>query len=122
LATFAIFGFLLGRYGKKKRDGEIFLLYMGLYAVARFFLEFLRGDADRGFVFNHLLSTSQFIAILSLVAVVVLAIYLRRQPAVVVSAASGPELRDTVASEVTAPVAAKVRPTALPGTSKRSQR
>ena len=72
-ATLAIFGFLLWRYNKKKHDGEIFLLYMGLYAVARFFLEFLRGDPDRGFVFHHLLSTSQFIAILLLVAVAILA-------------------------------------------------
>jgi prolipoprotein diacylglyceryltransferase len=36
--------------------------------VARFFLEFLRGDEDRGFIFDHLLSTSQFIALLALVA------------------------------------------------------
>ena len=74
LATLAIFGFLLWRYPRKSRDGEIFLLYLSLYAVARFFLEFLRGDDDRGFVFNHLLSTSQFIAILALVTAGVLAL------------------------------------------------
>ncbi|MCL5671165.1 MAG: prolipoprotein diacylglyceryl transferase, partial [Acidobacteria bacterium] len=50
------------------------LLYLVLYAVARFFLEFLRGDPDRGFVFNHLLSTSQFIALLALLAALVVAI------------------------------------------------
>ncbi len=61
-----IFGILLWRYKSKSRDGEIFLLYLALYAVARFSLEFLRGDPDRGFVFNHLLSTSQFIALLVL--------------------------------------------------------
>jgi prolipoprotein diacylglyceryltransferase len=77
LATLVIFGILLWRFQRKKRDGEVFLLYMGLYAVARFSLEFLRGDPDRGFVFNHLLSTSQFIAILALLAVVGLAVYLR---------------------------------------------
>lgn len=77
LATLSIFGLLLWRYGKKTRDGEIFLLYMTLYAGARFFLEFLRGDEDRGFVFNHLLSTSQFIALLILGAVAVLGVYLR---------------------------------------------
>lgn len=66
LATLLIFVILLWRYPRKKRDGEIFLAYLTLYAVARFFLEFLRGDEDRGFVFNHLLSTSQFIAILAL--------------------------------------------------------
>lgn len=65
LATFLIFGLLLWRYRRKTHNGEIFVLYMGLYAVARFALEFFRGDEDRGFVFNHLLSTSQFIALLA---------------------------------------------------------
>jgi phosphatidylglycerol---prolipoprotein diacylglyceryl transferase len=68
LATLTIFGILLWEYRRKSRDGQIFLLYLALYAVARFFLEFLRGDEDRGFVFDHLLSTSQFIALLALVA------------------------------------------------------
>jgi len=79
LATFSILGALLWRFRRKTRDGEIFLLYMGVYAVARFFLEFLRGDEDRGFVFNHLLSTSQFIALLALVAAVGLTIFVRRR-------------------------------------------
>ena len=74
LATLAIFGILIWRYPRKSRDGEIFLLYLTLYAVARFFLEFLRGDEDRGFVFNHLLSTSQFIAVLALVTGGILAL------------------------------------------------
>lgn len=68
LATFAIFGILLWRYRRKAYDGQIFVVYLTLYAVARFFIEFLRGDEDRGFVFNHLLSTSQFIAVLAVVA------------------------------------------------------
>jgi len=68
LATFAIFGILLWRYRRKAYDGQIFVVYLTLYAVARFFIEFVRGDEDRGFVFNHLLSTSQFIALLALVA------------------------------------------------------
>jgi len=66
LATFLIFGILLWRYGKKKYDGQIFIIYLTLYGVARFLIEFIRGDEDRGFVFNHLLSTSQFIAIIAL--------------------------------------------------------
>jgi phosphatidylglycerol:prolipoprotein diacylglycerol transferase len=80
LATLVIFGILLWRYRRKTRDGQVFLLYMTLYAVARFFLEFLRGDPDRGFVFNHLLSTSQFIAILALLAVMGLTVYRRLGP------------------------------------------
>ena len=66
-ATLIIFAILLWQFRHKTRDGQIFLLYLTLYAVARFFLEFLRGDPDRGFVFNHLLSTSQFIAILAII-------------------------------------------------------
>ena len=69
ITTFVIFGLLLWWFPRRKRDGDVFLGYMGLYAVARFFLEFLRGDEDRGFVFHHLLSTSQFIALLALAGI-----------------------------------------------------
>jgi phosphatidylglycerol---prolipoprotein diacylglyceryl transferase len=73
ITMLCIFGILIWRYRHKSRDGEIFLLYIVLYAVARFSLEFLRGDSDRGFVFNHLLSTSQFIALLVLAVAAVMA-------------------------------------------------
>ena len=75
MATLAIFALLLWWFPRKKRDGEIFLGYVGLYAGARFFLEFLRGDEDRGFVFHHLLSTSQFIALLALVGIATVLIW-----------------------------------------------
>jgi phosphatidylglycerol:prolipoprotein diacylglycerol transferase len=81
LASLSIFAVLWWRYSRKSRDGEIFVLYLALYAVARFFIEFLRGDEDRGFVFNHLLSTSQFIAILALATAVWMALILRHKPA-----------------------------------------
>jgi phosphatidylglycerol:prolipoprotein diacylglycerol transferase len=77
LATLSIFAILLWRYGHKKYDGQIFILYLTLYAVARFLIEFLRGDEDRGFVFNHLLSTSQFIAIIALMVAAAMAWKLR---------------------------------------------
>jgi phosphatidylglycerol:prolipoprotein diacylglycerol transferase len=73
ITMLCIFGILIWRFRHKSRDGEIFLLYIALYGVARFSLEFLRGDPDRGFVFNHLLSTSQFIALLVLVVAAVIA-------------------------------------------------
>jgi phosphatidylglycerol:prolipoprotein diacylglycerol transferase len=81
LASLSIFAVLMWRYPKKTRDGEIFVLYLALYAVARFFIEFLRGDEDRGFVFDHLLSTSQFIAILAFATAVWIALILRHKPA-----------------------------------------
>jgi phosphatidylglycerol:prolipoprotein diacylglycerol transferase len=77
LATFLIFGILVWRYRHKTYDGQIFWLYLVLYAVARFFIEFLRGDEDRGFVFDHLLSTSQFIALLALGTAAGLAFHFR---------------------------------------------
>ena len=103
LATLVIGAILLWRYRHKKKDGEIFLIYLTLYAVARFFLEFLRGDEDRGFVFHHALSTSQFIALLALVLAGGLWSYLRRQPegAPVVAAAPGKMSKRRVARGAT---------------------
>jgi phosphatidylglycerol:prolipoprotein diacylglycerol transferase len=82
LTSLSIFAILMWRYSRKSRDGEIFVLYLALYAVARFFIEFLRGDEDRGFVFHHLLSTSQFIAILAFATAVWMALSLRHNPAI----------------------------------------
>ena len=110
LATVAIGGILLWRYRHKKRDGEIFLLYLSLYAVARFLLEFLRGDEDRGFVFHHLLSTSQFVAILALIASAALWAYVRRQPEIAAAPAPRPNERKLPSDS---------SPVAAPGTGRR---
>jgi phosphatidylglycerol:prolipoprotein diacylglycerol transferase len=63
IVCLALFFFLVARSRRKHAEGDIILTYTVLYAVARFILEFFRGDADRGFVFGGLLSTSQFIGI-----------------------------------------------------------
>ena len=63
---------------RKRFDGEVILTYTALYAVARFGLEFFRGDADRGFVFGGLLSTSQAIAAIAAPAAMTLWILRRR--------------------------------------------
>ena len=56
---------------KGKLKGQAFYIYLSLYAVIRFFDEFLRGDEVRGFIFG--LSTSQFISIfVELFAIVML--------------------------------------------------
>lgn len=59
-----IFILLLVLYKKTLRGshlhGQLIFVYLVLYAVMRFFNEFLRGDDIRGFVFG--LSTSQFIS------------------------------------------------------------
>ena len=90
LASLTLFVILMWRYSKKTRDGEIFVLYLGLYAVTRFCIEFLRGDEDRGFVFHHLLSTSQFIAILAFATAAVLALIVYRRPALARGASAVP--------------------------------
>src|SRR5262249_25971127 len=74
----------LVRLSRRKRfDGQVILTYTLAYAVARFILEFFRGDADRGFVFGGMLLTSQFIAVLLGPAALVL--YYRRQRSIAAS-------------------------------------
>src|SRR5487761_37849 len=75
--TLLIFIILMTFYRRKKRDGQIFVMYMVLYAVARFFLEFYRGDPDRGFFFHGTLSTAQVVAIVAFAAGLALAYRLR---------------------------------------------
>lgn len=58
-----LFVWLVRLSRRKTFDGEVILAYTFFYAAARFVIEFFRGDADRGFVFGGLLSTSQFIAL-----------------------------------------------------------
>jgi phosphatidylglycerol:prolipoprotein diacylglycerol transferase len=76
LSCFALFFFLVWLSGRKRFDGQVILAYSMLYAIIRFLIECVRGDADRGFVFNGLLSTSQFLALA--VIVVGLPIYISR--------------------------------------------
>ncbi|MFH0794306.1 MAG: prolipoprotein diacylglyceryl transferase [bacterium] len=69
-ALLIIFGILQLAWRRRRFDGQIFLLYLMLYGAARFGVEFLRGDMDRGFFDG--LATSQW---LSLMAVVFAAVY-----------------------------------------------
>jgi phosphatidylglycerol---prolipoprotein diacylglyceryl transferase len=55
--------FLMWLRKTKTFQGEVILIYVLYYAVARFFLEFFRGD-PRGYYLNGLLSTSQLIGLL----------------------------------------------------------
>lgn len=62
----------------KKANGQIFLLYVFAYSIARFSLEFIRGDF-RGSFFNGLISHSQTIAIAALCMAAFLFIKLNKQ-------------------------------------------
>jgi len=55
---------LMWLFRRKKFDGQVFGAYLILYGVARFFLEFIRGDEGRGSVFGGLMSGTQLISIL----------------------------------------------------------
>jgi phosphatidylglycerol:prolipoprotein diacylglycerol transferase len=67
LAAFLIFLGLLWLAPRKRFHGQVVLAYAVGYSVARFTIEFFRGDPDRGSVFGGVLSTSQLIAILLVV-------------------------------------------------------
>lgn len=54
-----IFGVLWWRYGKRRFDGEIILLFFILYAFLRFIVEFLRGDPGRSTFFGGTLNSAQ---------------------------------------------------------------
>lgn len=66
LLNLCIFIFLLIIQNKNKCKNNILAVYLLLYSFIRFFLEFLRGDFYRGFLFG--LSTSQLISIIIFIA------------------------------------------------------
>jgi len=58
-------GIVILLFNKSKRNaGDITLLYLLLYAICRFVLEFYRGDISRGYIIDDLLSNSQLFALL----------------------------------------------------------
>lgn len=60
---------------RKKFDGQVFLIYLVLYAITRSSIEIFRGDIERGFLIKDVLSNSQLISIL--VALVAIYFYIR---------------------------------------------
>ena len=65
--------FLLYLRGRRKFYGQLFLLYLIVYAIGRFILEYFRGDLGRGFMIKNYISHSQLIALL--IAAVVSVLY-----------------------------------------------
>jgi phosphatidylglycerol:prolipoprotein diacylglycerol transferase len=59
LNALLIFAILQWAYRRKTFDGEVFWLYVLLYAITRGILEIWRGDLVRGFVIPDILSTSR---------------------------------------------------------------
>ena len=75
----ANYGFLAWLYRRQPRAGTVLAAYLMVYGVGRFVIEYFRGDADRGFVFGGMLSTSQAIAIAMVVVGAVLLAWSRRK-------------------------------------------
>lgn len=59
----ANFVFLMWLLKRRKFDGQVFGAFLFIYGIARFFLEFLRGDPGRGSVFGGIITGTQLIAI-----------------------------------------------------------
>jgi len=76
--AFCLFVFVMRRLSKKHFTGQILLEYLGFYSLLRLVTEFYRDD-DRGFVLHGLLSTSQFIAILTILGSAAVYWYLLRR-------------------------------------------
>jgi len=62
----------------RRFPGRTFWLYMLLYAISRYIIEFFRGDLGRGTVFT-IFSTSQFISVILAPLAVVMLVYLSRR-------------------------------------------
>ena len=78
MCSFLLFLYLMNRLRRHHFTGQVILEYLMLYAGLRFFIEFFRDD-DRGFLFGGLLSTSQFIGILTVLGAAGAYLYLRRR-------------------------------------------
>jgi phosphatidylglycerol:prolipoprotein diacylglycerol transferase len=79
IGALCIFAILKKRIAKKHVGGQIMLEYLFLYGCLRFFVEFFRDD-ERGFVLYGLLSTSQLIAILTILGSAAIYYFLVRHP------------------------------------------
>jgi phosphatidylglycerol:prolipoprotein diacylglycerol transferase len=76
LCGVVIFAILCVVRRHKRFHGQVMLVYLVLYTIARTAVELFRGDRERGLFFGGLLSTSQLISIALLATAVLL--YWRR--------------------------------------------
>lgn len=83
LLIFILLYFFLRR--RKAYAGRLFVVYIALYSLVRFSVEYFRGDADRGFIFGSAaapfasISQAQLISIAGLLLALTLHIVLRRR-------------------------------------------
>jgi phosphatidylglycerol---prolipoprotein diacylglyceryl transferase len=77
--AFLIFLILQWAYRRRTFDGEVFWLYVLLYAITRGVIENFRGDSIRGFLIPGVLSTSQFIGLVAAASAVGMLVFLSRR-------------------------------------------
>jgi phosphatidylglycerol:prolipoprotein diacylglycerol transferase len=63
-----------------KTYGHLFLLYLILYSSARFLIEFLRGDVNRGVFFNTF-SMAQLLSVAAIIFAVYMWSFLKKRAA-----------------------------------------
>jgi phosphatidylglycerol---prolipoprotein diacylglyceryl transferase len=63
----------------KQFEGQLFLLYLMSYAFGRGVLELFRGDIQRGFIIENILSNSQFISLIVITVSIFFYIKLKRK-------------------------------------------
>jgi phosphatidylglycerol:prolipoprotein diacylglycerol transferase len=66
-ASLLLCAILLTLLSRRHRDGEVMAAWLFLYGLARFFIEFYRGDAGRGSVFHGAFTVTQVLAMLMVV-------------------------------------------------------
>jgi len=71
-ASLLICAALLFLLSRRHRDGEVMAAWLFLYGIARYFLEFYRGDAGRGSLFADAISVTQLLAVFMVLAAGVL--------------------------------------------------
>lgn len=65
LLNFLILVWLLKR---KRQDGQVLGAYLFLYGFARFFIEFIRDDPERGSLFNGAMTYTQLVSVFMVIA------------------------------------------------------
>ena len=79
LNALLILGVLVVMYRRKRFHGRIIAVYVILYAVTRFLIEFVRGDGDRGSILGGRLGPAQAMAIVLAVLGVAGLLFLSRR-------------------------------------------
>jgi len=62
---------------RKQFDGQLFMIYLMLYAIGRSIIEIFRGDIERGFIIDNVLSNSQFYSLLVFIGALIMYLRLR---------------------------------------------